>query len=187
MTHPGKEGEANQFCADCGHGKWMHGIEHRECADQELSGYPCPCEGFKPPKEHRLARVGANGQSVRIMQIQGEGVEIDSEIYELVYALNIGGSKTVACCSGHVKRLGNIALEDGRELIIMPSYEAARLDEKRRAALEDFWKTIGDCVISGNGETNSFSNEASEILREKWQAIAKLDALTPDPKEKEEA
>ena len=42
----------------------------------------------------------------------------DPEIADLVSALNAGGVPTVASCSGHGERPGNIALADGRELII---------------------------------------------------------------------
>src|SRR5690606_39841374 len=41
----------------------------------------------------------------------------DPEIADLVRALNAGGIRTVASCSGHGHRPGNIALADGRELI----------------------------------------------------------------------
>ncbi len=50
----------------------------------------------------------------------------DPEILDLVRALNAGGIRTVASCSGHGFRPGNIALEDGRELIIASSFEEAR-------------------------------------------------------------
>lgn len=50
----------------------------------------------------------------------------DPEIVGLVRALNAGGIRTVASCSGHGHRPGSIALADGRELIIAPDYETAR-------------------------------------------------------------
>ena len=51
---------------------------------------------------------------------------VDACIAPLVQALNDGGFQTVASCCGHGKRPGNIALEDGRELLILPNYEEAR-------------------------------------------------------------
>lgn len=54
----------------------------------------------------------------------------DPEIVDLVRALNAGGVRTVASCSGHGERFGNIALADGRELLIAPNFEAARNAEK---------------------------------------------------------
>ena len=53
-------------------------------------------------------------------------VDVDHCIVPLVKALNDGECQTVACCCGHGKRPGNIALADGRELIVCRSYEIAR-------------------------------------------------------------
>jgi hypothetical protein len=58
----------------------------------------------------------------------------DPEIADLVSALNAGGVPTVASCSGHGERPGNIALADGRELIIAKDYAEAR-------AIEACWNT----------------------------------------------
>ena len=47
----------------------------------------------------------------------------------LVRALNEGGINTVASCCGHGRRPGNIALADGRELVIARDFdEGRRLD-----------------------------------------------------------
>lgn len=54
----------------------------------------------------------------------------DPEIVDLVSALNHGGVPTIASCSGHGERFGNIMLKDGRELIIMPDFETARRIER---------------------------------------------------------
>lgn len=54
----------------------------------------------------------------------------DPDIVDLVQALNNGGVPTVASCSGHGERNGNVALRDGRELIIAKDYEDARRIEK---------------------------------------------------------
>lgn len=59
----------------------------------------------------------------------------DPEIADLVTALNKGGIRTVASCSGHGKRPGNIALADGRELIVMESFDAARGMEERMSLM----------------------------------------------------
>lgn len=54
----------------------------------------------------------------------------DPEIADIVRALNDGGIKTVASCSGHGHRPGCIALADGRELVIARNYaEARRIDK----------------------------------------------------------
>lgn len=54
----------------------------------------------------------------------------DPEIVDLVLALNNAGINTVASCSGHGYRPGNIVLCDGRELIIDRSFEEARRIDK---------------------------------------------------------
>lgn len=54
----------------------------------------------------------------------------DPEIMPLVKALNDGGVPTIAPCSGHGERNGNIALRDGRELIIAGDWHDARRIEE---------------------------------------------------------
>ena len=56
--------------------------------------------------------------------------DVDRCIAPIVKALNAFDIPTVACCCGHGVRPGNIALVDGRELIIAPDYETARIAEK---------------------------------------------------------
>lgn len=50
----------------------------------------------------------------------------DPEIADLVSALNKAGIRTVASCSGHGHRPGNIMLADGRELVIARDFDEAR-------------------------------------------------------------
>lgn len=57
-------------------------------------------------------------------------VDVDEEIAQLVQTLNDAGFATVASCSGHGHRPGNIALADGRELVIARSWEEARLIDR---------------------------------------------------------
>ena len=70
--------------------------------------------------------TGANGQRVELLTINGIFVEIDADIALLVRVLNDAGVRTVASCSGHGHRPANIALADGRELIIARNYAEAR-------------------------------------------------------------
>jgi hypothetical protein len=56
----------------------------------------------------------------------GKKVDVDGCIAPLVSALNAAGIETIACCCGHGKRPGNIALKDKRELIIAPDYKTGR-------------------------------------------------------------
>lgn len=60
------------------------------------------------------------------LDIGSRPVDVDSCIATLVLALNGGGLRTVASCCGHGNRPGNIALADGRELIIAADYDQAR-------------------------------------------------------------
>jgi len=64
------------------------------------------------------------------MPIYGRVRDIDSCIAHLVAALNAGGITTIASCCGHGNTPGNIALQDGRELVIAPNYEVAREIDK---------------------------------------------------------
>lgn len=65
-----------------------------------------------------------------LVKANGAQRDIDRCIAPLVSALNEAGIATVACCCGHGIRPGSIALADGRELIIAPNYETARIAEK---------------------------------------------------------
>ena len=60
---------------------------------------------------------------------QGKPFYVDDCIASLIQVLNDGGVETIASCCGHGES-GNIALRDGRELIIAKDYETARLYEK---------------------------------------------------------
>lgn len=53
-------------------------------------------------------------------------IGVDPCIANLVDALNRSSIPTVASCCGHGHRPGNIALADGRELLIAANYEQAR-------------------------------------------------------------
>ena len=70
--------------------------------------------------------AGSNGQPVKQVWINGGMVEVDTEIASFVAALNSCGLETVASCSGHGFRPGNIALRDGREIIIARDFDEAR-------------------------------------------------------------
>ena len=70
--------------------------------------------------------LGANGQKVVVLEYGRGPFEVDFEIAKIVKALNDGGVSTVASCSGHGWRPGNIILRDGRELFIIKNFEEAR-------------------------------------------------------------
>lgn len=84
-----------------------------------------------PPAESREARM-----VVLRRDINGTPtVWCDPEIADLVAALNDGGVPTVASCSGHGTQHGNIALADGREILIAPNFATARNYERAIATL----------------------------------------------------
>lgn len=78
-----------------------------------------------PPNIAQVIK-GANGQPVQLVQIGGRWIEVDAEIASIVRALNEAGCETIASCSGHGFRPGNIALADGREIIIARDFAEAR-------------------------------------------------------------
>jgi len=46
---------------------------------------------------------------------------VDGCIAPIVKALNAGGVYTIASCCGHGERLGEIMLEDGRRIVVVPA------------------------------------------------------------------
>ena len=54
------------------------------------------------------------------MPINGRSVDIDFCIADLIAALNAANIRTVASCCGHGKQPVSIALEDGREITLVP-------------------------------------------------------------------
>lgn len=76
-----------------------------------------------------------------LMPLGGKVRCIDRCIHHLVAALNAGGCETVACCCGHGKAPGTIALADGRWLVIMTEEQAK---ETSRRYMDPEWaKAIG--------------------------------------------
>lgn len=58
--------------------------------------------------------------------INGKAVSCDPCIVGVVRALNEAGLETVASCCGHGLRPGNIALADGREIVIARNFDEGR-------------------------------------------------------------
>lgn len=68
-------------------------------------------------------------EGVIVLQLARGPVEVDTSIAPIVAALNAAGAETAASCSGHGFRPGNIALRDGREIIIARNFtEGRRID-----------------------------------------------------------
>ena len=60
----------------------------------------------------------------------GKQYQVDHCISNIVKALNDGNIKTKCSCCSHGKGLGNIMLDDGRELMIIDNFETAREIDK---------------------------------------------------------
>lgn len=73
----------------------------------------------KPSREARMVTLERDANGVAT-------VWCDPEIADIVSALNAAGLHTVASCSGHGHRPGNVVLADGRELVIARDHEEAR-------------------------------------------------------------
>lgn len=58
-----------------------------------------------------------------------DGVWCDPCLVPLIKALNDGGLRTVASCCGHGRMVGNVALADGRVLLIAPDAASVRWPE----------------------------------------------------------
>lgn len=69
-----------------------------------------------------------------VLETDAEGnptIWCDPEIADLVRALNVGGVRTKASCSGHgEKPFGIVSLQDGRELLVLPDWETTRRAER---------------------------------------------------------
>jgi len=61
-----------------------------------------------------------------VLEYGDKKYDVDSCIVPLVKALNDAGIETLASCCGHGRQYGNIALADGRELLIVPNYARGR-------------------------------------------------------------
>lgn len=86
----------------------------------------------------------------------------DPEIADIVRALNAGGVKTVASCSGHGVQPAIIALADGREIIIARDWEQARAFERMFPRL--------DGMVSGPFQVGSFVSASGMTLWGKFDA-----------------
>ena len=65
-----------------------------------------------------------------VLQSERGPIDVDTSIAPIVDALNKAGVPTIASCSGHGFRPGNIALRDGREIIIARDFEEGRLIDR---------------------------------------------------------
>ena len=130
-----------------------------------------------------VAEHGSREERMVVLKRGNDGIPTvwcDPEIADIVGALNSGGVKTVASCSGHGEKPGGIALADGRQLLLLNSLDAfnsaistlcpsasapaAVAVPDERAAFEKWWREWGLGGI--------------DVQWEAWQARAAL-AATP--------
>lgn len=77
--------------------------------------------------EEKISDEMSREERMIVLQRDSDGtptVWCDPEIADIVCALNSGGVKTVASCSGHGVKPGGVALADGRQLLLLESLEA---------------------------------------------------------------
>ena len=96
-------------------------------------------EAIQAPAPQQMTTQGGSREAAMVViQRDDRGrpsVWSDPEIVDLVTALNAGGIATAASCSGHGEKHGNIALKDGRELLIAENFgEARAMEAKLKAA-----------------------------------------------------
>ena len=100
-------------------------------------------KGGKQRLEHALKRRMRRLERLRgmtyrnqvTMPINGRTRSIDHCIHRIVAALNAVNIPTVACCCGHGAVKGNIVLEDGRVLLILPTTPESTDEWKEAIAL----------------------------------------------------
>lgn len=111
--------------------------------EQPLSKHPVPYRTQAPePNERKMVTIAVDKNLIPT-------VWCDPEIADLVTALNLAEIPTIASCSGHGLRNGNIALEDGRELIIAENFEEARRMENATQKAENIRLTRAKPVENG--------------------------------------
>lgn len=70
------------------------------------------------------------GNEKKIKLTDGRYKSCDECIQPFVQMLNNNGYPTIASCCGHGKLPGNIPLEGGQEIFIMPDFETSRMVDK---------------------------------------------------------
>ena len=116
------------------------------------------------------ASIGRDEPTVTV-DIHGGGIAgVDESIAPLVKLLNDGGIKTVASCSGHGHRPGNIALADGRELIIARNWNEARI-------IDGLFPGINGEPAKGVKGALEFIRQSNEEIKGDFERVL-LDAIT---------
>lgn len=112
--------------------KWYHDLKSSKTPDQ-------PNTTMGTSREEQMVVLERNKDGVPT-------IWCDPEVADLVHALNKGGVPTKASCSGHGEVNGNIALTDGRELLIARNFDEARSFEQRLNNKEQNKRRDGDAA-----------------------------------------
>lgn len=129
---------------------------------------PCACWPSRMcDRSAECAKVHREDRMV-VLERNDEGratVWCDPEIADIVGALNAGGLRTVASCSGHGVVAGCISLADGRELLIA-----------RNAGERDHMLSVFPTDINGMPRGSRHCEEpAASLVEQKDRRIAELE------------
>ena len=115
-------------CLHCVDSPWCsiaRGIRRHQINDKIDTDYiprDCPLEDFKIStkikKPDKCCPAGSYDCQVPV-KIKNKVVSVDICVADIVTALNAGGIETVASCCGHDKYTGDVALKDGRMLMLI--------------------------------------------------------------------
>jgi hypothetical protein len=106
----------------------------------------------------------------------------DPEIADLIRALNAGGVRTEASCSGHGEKPGWIALKDGRQLAIVPdldSFKRMIAPDEPPASIREFLHALQDRNEKDNGLFPQVASEVEADAKALRRVLAVLDFYHP--------
>lgn len=101
--------------------------EAAKTADAILAALSSAQDGSLQPASRASVPTAQVAEGVVVLQTARGPIDVDASIAPIVAALNAAGVETIASCSGHSHRPGNIALRDGREIIIARDFDEGRL------------------------------------------------------------
>ena len=174
--------------------------KHQEPAAAEQAAWHAGLdEGRAQAAPAAVAEYGSREERMVVLQRGHDGIPTvwcDPEIADIVGALNSGGVKTVASCSGHGEKPGGIALADGRQLLLLNSLDAfnsaistlcpsasapaAVAVPDERAAFEQWMaeRHMTNTIVKRNAHDENYFHASAQTAWDVWQARAAL-AATP--------
>lgn len=128
------------------------------------------------PARLRIEKGSQSHQHAGVCLIEADGKlrEVDAEIASIVNALNICGVTTIASCSGHGNRPGNIMLADGRELIIARDYNEGRAIDRAFPDIHGEQVPIHEVAERARSCAHWWEKDASVqfLTKAEWLAVA---------------